>query len=314
MKAFVTKKIKDVLPPTNQSQIEFHLVEESHSFTTPDEDFFIITSIDGVKILDLIREEKSIGIFSAKPCANSNSFVFENDKLVKKKPSHVFFDTIYFQGGAFFKSSELEPKKKYSSMHDFLNQEIHKLYIRSANGKMPALFLDRDGVINQDCGYPSDVSDIEIINEIVPVIKLANNAGWPVIVLTNQSGIARGKLDEEKLKDIHDFIRKELAVQGADLLHFYFCPYHENGIVDKYKKASLSRKPYPLMALKAAEDLQINLSKSVMVGDKISDQLYGLGMQTFLLESKYIKNQKNKPENLVSDHRDLLTRLLRLMK
>ena len=116
-------------------------------------------------------------------------------------------------------------------------------------------------------------------------------------------------------KEIHCFMKQELSAKGAVINHFYFCPYHESGSVDQYKKASLKSKTiYPLMALKAAEDLELDLSKSIMVGDKVSDHLYGLGMMTFLLESDYIKNRKVAPNNLVSDHGELLTKLLRFVK
>ena len=88
------------MPPTNQSQIEFHLVEESHSFTTPDEDFFIITSIDGVKILDLIREENQLGS-SAKPCANLIALFLKMISWSRKNLVTYFSIQFIFKVGLF---------------------------------------------------------------------------------------------------------------------------------------------------------------------------------------------------------------------
>lgn len=135
----------------------------------------------------------------------------------------------------------------------------------------PALFLDRDGVINVDCGYPSKPSEIVILESIVSTIKLANDAGWAVVVVTNQSGIARGYFTWKDFAAVTAHIDWELERRGARIDAVLACAYHENGYVPLDVANHPMRKPQPGMFIEAQKLLQINLHQSIMIGDKVTD-------------------------------------------
>ena len=134
-----------------------------------------------------------------------------------------------------------------------------------------AIFLDRDGTINEDIGYAAHPDEIAIYPYAAEAIRLLNDAGLKVIVVTNQSGIARGHLDEAMLARIHDHLRRELASQGARLDAFYYCPHHPRIGPAPYQTVCHCRKPQPGMLEQAARDHQIDLAASYVVGDKASD-------------------------------------------
>lgn len=277
--------------PFHQNRV-IEVLKENELFVTPQEDFILLTNIHGKEILNILDFHESIGIFSS---IDGNGFLqvaFE-DNLICLKSNQNFFDCIYYCGGAFFKKSIFKNQKEYEGINSFLVEHLKDLSMahRGENIK-PALFLDRDGVINYDCGYPSQISEIKIYQEIIPIIKSANERSWPVIVLTNQSGLARGFLTREELDHIHRYMNTELNKFSAHIDEFYYCPYYEKGPISTYAKNSLLRKPYPLLAIQAGEKYQINYSKSIMIGDKFSDKLYGLNIKTLLLKSKYIINEE----------------------
>lgn len=135
----------------------------------------------------------------------------------------------------------------------------------------PALFLDRDGVINVDCGYPSKPSEIVLLENIVPTINLANHAGWPVVVVTNQSGIARGYFAWRDFAAVTAHIDSELEQRGARIDAVFACGYHESGNAPLAVANHPMRKPQPGMFIEAQRLLQIDLHQSIMVGDKMTD-------------------------------------------
>lgn len=149
----------------------------------------------------------------------------------------------------------------------------------------PALFLDRDGVINVDHGYVSRPEDFDFIEGIFDVVLAANRAGYLVIVVTNQAGIGRGYYTEEDFHQITDWMRKQFALRGAHIEAVYFCPYHPEHGVGEYRQDSNCRKPAPGMLLQAAREHDIDLTHSVIVGDKPSDiragQRAGVGTLLF---------------------------------
>ena len=134
-----------------------------------------------------------------------------------------------------------------------------------------AIFLDRDGTINEDVGYAAHPDEIAIYPYAAEAIRLLNEAGLKVIVITNQSGIARGHLDEAMLGRIHDHLRRELESQGARLDAFYYCPHHPRLGAAPYQQVCRCRKPQPGMLERAARDYHLDLSASYVVGDKASD-------------------------------------------
>ncbi|MFZ1988427.1 MAG: HAD family hydrolase [Alphaproteobacteria bacterium] len=135
-----------------------------------------------------------------------------------------------------------------------------------------ALFLDRDGVLNEDLGYVNRWEDFRWIPGARRLIKRFNDAGWLVIVLTNQAGVARGYYDEAAVAKLHSEVNGDLAGVGARIDAFYYCPYHEDAKIERYRIADHpDRKPNPGMILRAAEDWKIDLARSLMIGDKPSD-------------------------------------------
>jgi D-glycero-D-manno-heptose 1,7-bisphosphate phosphatase len=135
----------------------------------------------------------------------------------------------------------------------------------------PALFLDRDGVINVDRNYVYRVEDFEWIEGAVEAIKAFNDRNWWVFVVTNQSGIARGLYSEEHMQDLHLWLGKELEARGARIDHIYYCPFHEEGVIERYRKASFDRKPKPGMLLQAMTDFPVIKERSFLIGDKPAD-------------------------------------------
>ncbi len=135
----------------------------------------------------------------------------------------------------------------------------------------PAVFLDRDGVINKDEGYVSQIDDFEFIEGSIEGMQLLKQHGYLLVVITNQSGIARGYYSEDDFMTLTEWMDWSLADRGVDLDGIYYCPHHpEKGIGD-YKQDCTCRKPNTGMLDSAAAELDIDFSKSFLVGDKLSD-------------------------------------------
>jgi D,D-heptose 1,7-bisphosphate phosphatase len=136
----------------------------------------------------------------------------------------------------------------------------------------PALFLDRDGVINKEKNYLYQIEDFEWIDGVIELIFEANTKGFAVIVVSNQAGVARGFYSEGDVLRLHAFIQDKLNAEGAFIDAFYYCPYHSEAKLDRFSiEDHFDRKPNPGMILKAANAHNLDLSKSVMVGDQLSD-------------------------------------------
>jgi len=134
-----------------------------------------------------------------------------------------------------------------------------------------AAFFDRDGTIIKDANYLASFDKIELIKPVIEVCKTFQAAGYKMIVVTNQSGVARGFFDEKFVCDTHDLLKKIFAGEGVLWDAFYYCPHHPNGVIKEYSFECNCRKPAPGMLLQAAKDFDIDLSKSVMIGDKDLD-------------------------------------------
>lgn len=135
----------------------------------------------------------------------------------------------------------------------------------------PALFLDRDGVLNVDRGYVSRVEDFEWIKGARDCVKTFKDRGWFVFVVTNQSGIARGLYTEAEMQALHAHMAEDLAAYGTAIDRFYHAPWHEEGEIARYRKASIDRKPGPGMLLQAMADFPVNREASFLIGDKPTD-------------------------------------------
>lgn len=134
----------------------------------------------------------------------------------------------------------------------------------------PAVFLDRDGTLNADRGYVCRPEDIRWLPGVAAALARLRWAGYLLIVVTNQSGIARGYYDEQTMQALHDWMGADLRAQGAHIDAFYHCPHHPD-----ISGACPCRKPAPGLLLRAAEDWFIDLGHSWMVGDKMSDVVAG---------------------------------------
>ncbi|BFT30282.1 D-glycero-beta-D-manno-heptose 1,7-bisphosphate 7-phosphatase [Alteromonas sp. D210916BOD_24] len=160
-----------------------------------------------------------------------------------------------------------------------------------------ALFLDRDGVINIDHGYVGKFEDFEFVDGIFSVIRQFESKGFVPVIVTNQSGIARGFYSESDFHTLMDNVQREFTQQGIGTVLVYYCPHHIEGQEKKYAIACACRKPLPGMFLQAASDLGIDLQQSVMVGDSWRDILAadsaGIN-QSFYLSNKHINKEQYK--------------------
>ena len=135
----------------------------------------------------------------------------------------------------------------------------------------PAAFLDRDGVLNVDHGYTFKPDNLELVPTAAAAVRLLNDAGYYVIVVTNQSGVARGYYTEADVKVFNAHMREVLQAQGARIDAFYYCPHHPDGTVKELAIRCHCRKPQPGMLEQAARDWPIDRSPSFLIGDKDHD-------------------------------------------
>ena len=135
----------------------------------------------------------------------------------------------------------------------------------------PGILLDRDGTIIVDHGYVGSVDRVEFIDGAPEAIARFNRAGIPVAVVTNQAGVARGLYGFDDVALVHKYIAGRLAEHGAHIDLFLFSPYHPDGVVEAYARASEDRKPGPGMAKAAAKALGLDLAASWVVGDRPED-------------------------------------------
>lgn len=138
-----------------------------------------------------------------------------------------------------------------------------------------AVFLDRDGTINVDTAYLYKPEDFVWIDGAKEAVKYARDMGYLAIIITNQSGVARGYFTEDDIKALHNFINDELQKINTKIDAFYYCPHHPEAIIEKYKLECNCRKPKSGMLLQAAKDYNIDLSSSFVFGDKERDILAG---------------------------------------
>lgn len=148
-----------------------------------------------------------------------------------------------------------------------------------------AAFLDRDGVINEDVVHLNSVASLRILPGVPEAIKRLNEAGYAVVVVTNQGGIAKGIVDRATVEEIHGEIEVRLAKAGAYVDKIYYCPHHPDGIIAEYAIICDCRKPATGMIKTAMNELGIVSDGSFLVGDKASDILAGkaAGLKTVLI-------------------------------
>ena len=150
----------------------------------------------------------------------------------------------------------------------------------------PALFLDRDGVINVEKNYVHCIEDFEFLDGIFDLCRVASERNMPIVVVTNQAGIGRGYYSETQFLRLTDWMRARFEEQRAPVTAVYFCPNHPEHGVGEYRKESFDRKPNPGMFLRARDDLGLDLGSSILIGDKGSDiaaaKATGVGLTVLL--------------------------------
>ena len=168
-----------------------------------------------------------------------------------------------------------------------------------------AVFLDRDNTVIEDPGYLADPGAVKLLPGVELAIKSLTQAGYKIVIVTNQSGIARGRLTIEMLEKIHAEMQRQLAERGAHVDGIQYCPYHPEGTVEEFSQDSELRKPKPGMLLKAAANLDIDLAQSWMVGDSGRDieagQRAGCRTIRIRLRSTHIHGEAE-GEDVQADH------------
>jgi D-glycero-D-manno-heptose 1,7-bisphosphate phosphatase len=134
-----------------------------------------------------------------------------------------------------------------------------------------ALFLDRDGVVNEEVGYLHRADEVRFVDGIFSLCRAAAALGYRLIVVTNQAGIARGYYSEPDFEALMQFMRGELSSEGVELDAVYYCPFHPEHGVGKYKQEHEDRKPGTGMLRRGAREFGVELSDSILVGDRCSD-------------------------------------------
>lgn len=163
-----------------------------------------------------------------------------------------------------------------------------------------AVFVDRDDTMNRDVGYCSRTEDFELLPTVGMGIRLLNQTGFKVVVITNQSGIARGYFTEEMLEKIHQKMADELAEYGAHVDAIYYCPHHPDENCD-------CRKPKPKLAYQAIEDLHIDPQQSYVIGDRLMDVELArtIGCKSIMIPSEFgrdeLRNCDVFPDYVASD-------------
>jgi len=172
--------------------------------------------------------------------------------------------------------------------------------------KCRALFLDRDGVINHDTGYVYRIADFIFVSGIFELVSAATEAGYRIIVVTNQAGIGRGLYTEEDFHSLMDWVTRQFREKGGTIDGVYYCPNHPVHGVGRFRVDCPNRKPRPGMIHQAAKDYNIDLARSILVGDKSTDIAAGhaAGISQCILLS--VGEKSDKESNAVRDPRDVI--------
>ena len=150
-------------------------------------------------------------------------------------------------------------------------KEFNGAKSRLSGKSMPAVFLDRDGTINEEVGYLDRLDKLRLLPGAAAAVRMINERGWKAVVITNQSGIARGFFDEAFVGKVHAEMARLLRKEGAAIDGFYFCPHHPTEGIGRYRRTCSCRKPAPGLLVQAAAELAIDLTRSFMIGDMPKD-------------------------------------------
>ncbi len=184
---------------------------------------------------------------------------------------------------------------------------------------MNAVFIDRDGVINKEVDHLRDASQLVLLPNVGKAIKRINDLNIPAIIVTNQSSVARGFITEHQLHIIHKALLELLEETGAFIDGIYYCPHHPEIGSYGYKMQCTCRKPNHGMLLKAAEEFNIKLDSSTMIGDSISDMkaAWNAGCKSILVSTGHgqkakqlLEHEENTPDYIANDLSDAINWLI----
>ena len=163
-----------------------------------------------------------------------------------------------------------------------------------------AVFFDRDGVINVDSGYVGKIEDFHFIEGVPEALYAIRMKGYRLILVTNQSGIGRGYYSEDDFWELCEDMQESLEYNYALFDAIYFCPHHPEATLESYRCDCECRKPKPGMFLQAKEDLNLNLSASIMIGDHAGDLIAArrAGVKKLLLVGEHIQEEQGKIDNI----------------
>lgn len=178
--------------------------------------------------------------------------------------------------------------------------------------KRIAVFLDRDGTINEEMGYINHPDRFKLLRGVGKAIKLLNDHKILVIVATNQSGVARGYFTEDLLKQVHQKMGKELSKYGAKIDKIYYCPHHPTEGSPPYRKRCACRKPGIGMLKKAKNDFDLDIKKCYVIGDRFKDVKWGhqVGAKSILVLTGYGKGEYIYQSHLWNDEPDYIAKNL----
>ncbi len=246
----------------------------------------------------VLRHLKDCGRYGSVKIDDKNhivSFVEKNVKQDYANESNLINGGIYVINPKLFAKYNLA--KSFSFEQEFLSPNLKKInpsgfvvndyfidigipedYQRAIDElpkiiKNKALFLDRDGVINIDYGHVGKIEDFHFMEGIFKLCQRAHNAGYLIIIVTNQAGIAKGYYTEEQFLKLTKWMESEFLKNDIKIAKTYYCPYHIEGKVEKYREDSFDRKPNPGMLFKAIAAFNIDPQSSIMIGDRQTDMM-----------------------------------------
>ena len=186
----------------------------------------------------------------------------------------------------------------------------------------PAIFMDRDGTLSEEVGYVNHLSRFRLYPYAVDAVRWINRSGYLAVVVTNQAGVARGYFPESLIADVHAVVTSAMAAGEAHLDGIYYCPHHPSAGQPPYRRDCDCRKPLPGLLQRAAAELEIDLARSWMIGDRHSDvQLaWSVGARGALVQTGYGRGELvhhgprwARPPDLVAEHLlEAVERILRM--
>lgn len=186
------------------------------------------------------------------------------------------------------------------------------------NQGIPAIFLDRDGTINIDHGFVHEIDKFEFIDGAIEAMIELKKMGYALVIVTNQSGIGRGIYSEDQFLHLSEWMDWSLADRGIDLDGLYYCPHHPEAEIEEYRIECDCRKPKAGMLIEAQAHLAIDMSSSIMVGDKLADiqagQAAKVGMNILVRSGQAVTSEAEAQADIVIDSIAKLPEILKNLK